>query len=130
MNFEDVNEDNFLMYSMKYYDNPQCLSEQDFHNDLKIIKYIKRLFNRYKKTNELKIRLMLNHLIMLGNVFPIQVLTRILFLKIPSEYWSELKTFLIYLKYMPDEIESINGKKIISSDILVNLEIAKELRKI
>ena len=73
---------------------------------------------------------MLNHLIMLGNVFPIQVLTRILFLKIPSEYWSELKTFLIYLKYMPDEIESINGKKIISSDILVNLEIAKELRKI
>tara|TARA_B100000085_G_C18331071_1_gene426327 strand:- start:127 stop:519 length:393 start_codon:yes stop_codon:yes gene_type:complete len=130
MNFEDVNEDNFLMYSMKYYDNPQCLSEQDFHNDLKIIKYIKRLLNRYKKTNELKIRLMLNHLIMLGNVFPIQVLTRILFLKIPSEYWSELKTFLIYLKYMPDEIESINGKKIISSDILVNLEIAKELRKI
>jgi hypothetical protein len=130
MNFEDVNENNFLMYSMKYYDNPQCLSEQDFHNDLKIIKYIKRLLNRYKKTNELKIRLMLNHLIMLGNVFPIQVLTRILFLKIPSEYWSELKTFLIYLKYMPDEIESINGKKIISSDILVNLEIAKELRKI
>ena len=130
MNFEDVNENNFLMFSMKYYENPQCLSEQDFHNDLKIIKYIKRLLNRYKKTNELKIRLMLNHLIMLGNVFPIQVLTRILFLKIPSEYWSELKTFLIYLKYMPDEIESINGKKIISSDILVNLEIAKELRKI
>ena len=130
MNFEDVNENNFLMFSMKYYENPQCLSEQDFHNDLKIIKYIKRLLNRYKKTNELKIRLMLNHLIMLGNVFPIKVLTRILFLKIPSEYWPELKTFLIYLKYMPDEIESINGKKIISSDILVNLEIAKELRKI
>lgn len=130
MNFEDVNENNFLMYSMKFYENPQCLSEQDFHNDLKIIKYIKRLLNRYKKTNELKIRLMLNHLIMLGNVFPIEVLTRILFLKIPNEYWSELKTFLIYLKYMPDEVESVNGGKIISSDIGINLEIAKELRKI
>ena len=130
MNFEDVNENNFLMYSMKFYENPQCLSEQDFHNDLKIIKYIKRLLNRYKKTNELKIRLMLNHLIMLGNVFPIEVLTRILFLKIPNEYWSELKTFLIYLKYMPDEVESVNGEKIISSDIGINLEIAKELRKI
>jgi len=130
MNFEDVNENNFLMYSMKYYENPQCLSEQDFHNDLKIIKYIKRLLNRYKKTNELKIRLMLNHLIMLGNVFPIEVLTRILFLKIPNEYWSELKTFLIYLKYMPDEVDSVNGGKIISSNIGINLEIAKELRKI
>ena len=130
MNFDDLNDDNFLLYAMKHYENPQCLSEQDFHNDLKIIKYIKRLLNRYKKTNELKIRLMLNHLIMLGNVFPIEVLTRILFLKIPNEYWSELKTFLIYLKYMPDEVESVNGGKIISSDIGINLEIAKELRKI
>ena len=82
MKFDDITEQNFILYAMKFYDNAQCLSEQDFYNDLKIIKYIKRLLNRYKKTGELKTRLMLNHIIMLGNVFPVEVLTRILFLKI------------------------------------------------
>ena len=130
MKFDDITEQNFVLYAMKFYDNAQCLSEQDFYNDLKIIKYIKRLLNRYKKTGELKTRLMLNHIIMLGNVFPVEVLTRILFLKIPEEYWSELKTFLIFLKYMPDSIDSINGRNVISSDISLNLEIAEELRKI
>tara|TARA_B000000557_G_scaffold245158_1_gene227271 strand:- start:207 stop:599 length:393 start_codon:yes stop_codon:yes gene_type:complete len=130
MKFDDITEQNFILYAMKFYDNAQCLSEQDFYNDLKIIKYIKRLLNRYKKTGELKTRLMLNHIIMLGNVFPVEVLTRILFLKIPEEYWSELKTFLIFLKYMPDSIDSINGRNVISSDISLNLEIAEELRKI
>ena len=130
MKFDDITEQNFILYPMKFYDNAQCLSEQDFYNDLKIIKYIKRLLNRYKKTGELKTRLMLNHIIMLGNVFPVEVLTRILFLKIPEEYWSELKTFLIFLKYMPDSIDSINGRIVISSDISLNLEIAEELRKI
>ena len=130
MKFDDITEQNFILYAMKFYDNAQCLSEQDFYNDLKIIKYIKRLLNRYKKTGELKTRLMLNHIIMLGNVFPVEVLTRILFLKIPEEYWIELKTFLIFLKYMPDSIDSINGRIVISSDISLNLEIAEELRKI
>ena len=130
MKFDDITEQNFILYAMKFYDNAQCLSEQDFYNDLKIIKYIKRLLNRYKKTGELKTRLMLNHIIMLGNVFPVEVLTRILFLKIPEEYWSELKTFLIFLKYMPDSIDSINGRNVISSDISLNLEIAEEVRKI
>ena len=128
--FENLNEDNFILYAMKYYDNSQCLSEVEFHNDLKIIKYIKRLLNRYQRTGIIKERLMLNHLIMLSNVFPIPVLVRILFLKIPEEYWKELKTFLIYLNYMPEIVESVNEKKIISSDILINLQIAEELRKI
>ena len=130
MNFDDVNDDNFLLFAMKHYDNPQCLSEQDFFNDLKILKYIKRLLNRYKKTGEIKTRLMLNHLIMLGNVFPIEILSRILFLKIPEDYWIELKTFLIFLKYMPEKIESINGREIFSSNINVDLFIAEDLRKI
>ncbi len=128
--FENLTEDNFILYAMKYYDNSQCLSEVEFHNDLKIIKYIKRLLNRYQRTGIIKERLMLNHLIMLSNVFPIPVLVRILFLKIPEEYWKELKTFLIYLNYMPEIVESVNEKKIISSDILINLQIAEELRKI
>lgn len=128
--FEDLTDDNFLLYAMKFYDNPQCLSETDFNNDLKIIKYVKRLLNRYKKTGEIKERLMLNHLIMLGNVFPVSVLTRILFLKIPDQYWSSLKTFLIFLNYMPDKIESLNGQIILSSDINVDMYIANKLREI
>lgn len=128
--FENLNEDNFILYAMKYYDNSQCLSEVEFHNDLKIIKYIKRLLNRYSKTGEIKERLMLNHLIMLSNVFPVPVLVRILFLKIPEEYWKELKTFLIFLKYMPEMISSINQRTIVSSDIGVDLYIAEKLRKI
>jgi len=128
--FENLNEDNFILYAMKYYENTQCLSEVEFHNDLKIIKYIKRLLNRYSKTGKIKERLMLNHLIMLSNVFPIPVLVRILFLKIPEDYWKELKTFLIFLKYMPEVISSINQRTIISSDIGVDLYIAEKLRKI
>ena len=79
---------------------------------------------------ELKERLILNHLITLGNVFPVEVLTRILFLKISSKYWSYLKTFLIFLDYMPEQVSSINGEKIISSNIGVDLRIAKKLREI
>jgi hypothetical protein len=128
--FDDLTEDNFILYAIKYYDNPQCVSEQDFHNDLKILKYIKRLLNRYNKTGNIKERLMINHLIMLGNIFPIEVVSRILFLKLPEQYWSALKTFLIFLKYMPDNIKIINGKNIISSDIQVDLKIAEKLRNI
>ena len=128
--FEDLNDDNFLLYAMKFYENPQCLSESDFNNDLKILKYVKRLLNRKERRQVLKESLMLNHLIMLGNVFPVKVLVRILFLKIPVQYWSELKTFLIFLNYMPEKIESINGRSIISSDIQINLDIANKLREI
>ena len=128
--FDDLNKDNFVLYAMKFYENPQCLSEQDFYDDLKTIKYIKRLLNRYHMGGELKERLILNHLITLGNVFPVEVLTRILFLKISSKYWSYLKTFLIFLDFMPDQVSSINGEKVISSDIGVDLRIAEKLRKI
>lgn len=130
MIFDNLNDDNFILYAMKFYNNPQCLSEADFNNDLKILKYIKRLLNRYQRTGELKTRLMLNHLIMLSNVFPVPVLVRILFLKVPEQYWSALKSFLIYLKYMPDEIESINGSIIKSSDIPLDMNLATDLRKI
>ena len=128
--FSNLTEDNVILYAMKHYENSQCLSEVEFHNDLKIIKYIKRLFNRYKRTGEIKERLMLNHLNMLSIVFPVVVLTRILFLRIPQEYWVELKTFLVFLKYMPEVVETINGKEIISSDISIDMKIANKLRKI
>tara|TARA_S200000501_G_C20771606_1_gene720828 strand:- start:777 stop:1166 length:390 start_codon:yes stop_codon:yes gene_type:complete len=128
--FDNINDENFLLYAMKFYSNPQCLSETDFNTDMKILKYVKRLLNRYERTGEIKERLMLNHLIMLGNIFPVEVLSRILFFKIPEQYWSALKTFLIFLNYMPENINSINGKEIKSSDIQIDLLIAKKLREI
>ena len=128
--FDDLDKDDFVLYAMKFYENPQCLSEQDFYDDLKTIKYIKRLLNRYHMGGELKERLILNHLITLGNVFPVEVLTRILFLKISSKYWTYLKTFLIFLDFMPEQVSSVNGEKVISSNIGVDLRIAEKLRKI
>jgi hypothetical protein len=128
--FDDLNDDNFLLYAMKYYNNPQCLSEKDFHDDLKILKYIKRLINRYLITGDLKDRLILNHLIMMGNIFPIFAAVRILFYKMPENSWPVLKTFLIYLNYMPKFVEKINGKSIYTDDIEVDLKVVKILREI
>ena len=114
---------------MKFYDNPQCLSEDDFYNDIKILKYLKRLFNRYTLSGELKTRLILNHLIMFTNVFPPQVASRILFLKIPREHWSVLKTFLDYLNFMPDYLEKINGEFIHNKSIQNNKYVLESLEK-
>ena len=130
MNFDDLNEDNFILYAMKNYENNQCLSEKDFNNDLKIFKYLRRLLNRYDNNGDIKERLILNHLIMLTNVFSVQATTRMLFFKIPEKYWSVLKTFLIFLKYMPETVEPVNGKKIISSNILIDMHVAEQLRNI
>ena len=130
MNFDDLNEDNFNLYAMKNYENNQCLSEKDFNNDLKIFKYLRRLLNRYDNNGDIKERLILNHLIMLTNVFSVQATTRMLFFKIPEKYWSVLKTFLIFLKYMPETVEPVNGKKIISSNILIDMHVAEQLRNI
>lgn len=130
MNFENLTEDNVIIFAMKFYDNPQCTSEKDFYDDMKILKYIKRLMNRYYATGILKERLILNHLIMFTNIFPPPVAIRILFLRIDDKFWPMLKTFLIYLDMMPKYIDKINGKEILSSDINVDLKIANVLREI
>ena len=130
MKFDDLNEGNFLMFSMKEYNNIQCIDIEEFYDDLKKIKYIKRLFNIYKNTGQLKERLILNHLIVFYNVFPIQAGTRILFYKIEEHFWPMLKTFLIFLERMPDKIESIRGKTILSTDIKLDDGIVTRLRTI
>ena len=127
--FENLTNSNFTLYAMKFYENPQCLSEDDFYNDIKILKYLKRLFNRYNLSGELKTRLILNHLIMFTNVFPPQVASRILFLKIPKEHWSVLKTFLDYLNFMPDYLEKINGEFIYNKSIQNNKYVLESLKK-
>ena len=130
MKFDDLNEGNFLMFSMKEYNNIQCIDIEEFYDDLKKIKYIKRLFNIYLNDGQLKERLILNHLIVFYNVFPIQAGTRILFYKIEEHFWPMLKTFLIFLERMPNKIESIRGKTILSTDIKLDDGIVTRLRTI
>jgi hypothetical protein len=130
MEFDDLNEKNFLLYAMKHYDNPQCVEVEEFTDDLRKIKYIKRLFNQYAMDGTLKERLLLNHIIVFYNVFPVRAATRILFYKIEDKFWPMLKTFLVYLHFMPeDKIESINGKEILVSDLLMDQGIIDSLRE-
>ena len=130
MKFDDLNDDNFLMYVMKEYNNVQCLDTEEFYDDLKKIKYIKRLFNIYKNTGQLKERLLLNHFIIFFNVFPVEAGVRILFYKIEQHFWPMVKTILIYLDRMPDKIESIRGQTIRSSEIDLDEGMVRRLRAI
>ena len=130
MIFDDLNDDNFLMFAMREYNNMQCTDIEEFYDDLKKIKYIKRLFNSYRNNGQLKERLILNHLIIFYNVFNLQAGTRILFYKIEKDFWPILKTFLIYLDRMPDKIDSIRGEIIQTSDIQLDAGIVTRLRTI
>ena len=130
MLFDDLNEKNFLLYAMKEYSNPQCTEVEEFNDDLKKIKYIKRLLNQYVSEGVLKERLLLNHIIVFYNVFPPAAATRILFFKIEEKFWPILKPFLFYLKLMPeDKIESIMGREIRTNEILMDQGVIDSLRK-
>ena len=130
MKFDDLNEKNFLLYAMKEYNNPQCVDVDEFNDDLKKIKYIKRLLNQYISEGILKERLLLNHIIVFFNVFTTKAATRILFYKMEEEFWPMLKTFLFYLNYMPeDRVESINGREILVTDIPMDQRIIDSLRQ-
>lgn len=124
-----LTDQNFIMFAMKHYQNPQCLNVDEFHDDLKRIKYIKRLFSRYISSGELKERLILNHLIILYNSFGKET-TRMLFFKIEPQFWSQLKTFLLFLSYMPEVVDGVYDSPIISTDIPLDQNIVKMLRKI
>jgi hypothetical protein len=127
--FEDLNDENLVMYAVKCYTSPNCLMSE-FEGDIKRTKYLKRLFRRYKITKVLKERLILNHLILLNNVFGPEATSRILFYRIDSRDYDTLKTFLIYLNIMPDVVRGIKGKNINSSDIQINMHVADILRKL
>ena len=100
--YEKITPQNVVMYAIKNYDNPQCEGEKEFEDDLKRFKYIKRLLRRYYDTGVLKERLLLNHLIVLNNVFSIEAATTLLLYKIQPTYWPALKSFLIYLNSITD----------------------------
>ena len=128
MIFDDLNEKNFLLYAMKEYNNPQWTEVEEFNDDLKKIKYIKRLLNQYVSEGVLKERLLLNHIIVFYNVFPPAAATRILFFKIEEKFWPMLKPFLFYLKLSQIRC-SIMGKEIRTNEILMDQGVIDSLRK-
>ena len=119
--FHKLTLDNIMMFAMKHYDNPSCVDDKEFLDDMKRFKYLKRLFRKYDTSKVLKIRLILNHIIVLANVFGVDASSTLLFFKLDRKHWPILKTFLVYLNYMPE-----NDLK----DIATDLEILKELREI
>ena len=121
-----LNDDNFLLYAMHHYDNPQCHNITEFEEDLKRFFYIKKLFSRYKSDGIVRERLVLNHIIVLYNLFG-DATTNMLFHKINKEDWSTLVTFLVYLNRMPELVEFHNIKL---SDIPLDETVVKVLRKI
>jgi hypothetical protein len=127
--FDDLNEDNFTLYAMKCYASPNCVMSE-FEGDIKRTKYLKRLFRRYKISKILKERLILNHIILLNNVFGPEVTTRILFYRTDVRDYDILKTFLLYLNILPEMVYGINGKNIHTTDIPVDMNIAEILRQI
>jgi hypothetical protein len=101
MRFNELNENNYLLFAIKFYDNPQAVTMEDFESDLKRIRYVKRLLKRYKNTGELKTHLILNHLTILFNVFN-DAAVPLLFYNLESELWPSIKSFLLFLNRLPE----------------------------
>ena len=128
MSFDDLNNDNIIMYAMKAYDRPNCIMSE-FKDDMKRFNYLKRLFLRYRKIGELREQLVLNHLVVLYNVFGPEVTSRMLFFKMSKDDYPALKTYLLFLSIMPERIRGIKGQDIISSDIPIDPRVAEVLRQ-
>lgn len=126
----NLNDNNFFLYAAHHYLNP-CVDEQEFHEDLTRIKNLRRLFGRYEKHGELKERLILNHLMVLYNVFEHRALTRMLVFKL-YDHLHILKPFLMLLNYWPERVENIGpeNETIMSSDVIMDMRIVDVLRKI
>lgn len=129
MQFE-LTEDNFIMYAVKNYDNPGCRGMEEFYDDLKRFKYIKRLLRKYNVGKDLRERLILNHIIILGNLFGVEATTKMLFFKIEKKFWSQIKTFLVFLNYMPMKVIVSHGIEILDNDIPLDDSILETLKDI
>lgn len=126
---QKLTNENFLLYAIKNYDNPSCQGLKEFDDDLKRLRYVKRLLGRYLATGDIKERLIINHLVVFYNVFGSEAGTNMLFFKLQERFWPQLKTFLVFLNYMPETFV-VRGKRINSSDIMVDDVIVELLRKI
>jgi len=116
--FETLTKDNIMMYVIKHYHNPSCEGMSEFSDDMKRFKYVKRLFRKYKETGILKERLLLNHIIVLNNLFGAEASSTLLFFKTEKEHWPTLKGFLEFLNIMPEH-DLLN----VESDIVVRQKL-------
>ena len=120
--FKEITKDNWLLFAQHHYDNPTLQKEQEFYDDIKRFKYLKRLFRKYKATKNIKIRLVLNHVIVLANVFSVEAACTLLLYKVEKMYWPYLKSVLVYLDYLyPHELNDIKTDKNI--DLLLKEEL-------
>jgi hypothetical protein len=129
MPFENLTDENIMLYAAKAYDMPNCVMSE-FTEDMKRLNYLKRLFRRYSKHGEMRERLILNHIVVLYNIFGAEASTRILFYNTSKDDYSILKTYLLFLNLMPEKVRGINGKDVLSSDISVDMKIAEVLRNL
>ena len=127
---EHLTEENFLLYCAKHYDNLNCHSTEEFIDDLNHIKYIKKLITRYVENNDLKERLILNHIVVLNNLFGPEHLCRILYLKLNNHFYI-IKPFLILLNILPDKIYNVNNETVIDTDLIpMDENIIQRLRAV
>jgi len=129
MGFDNLTKENILLYLIKAYNSPNLIMSE-FEQDMKRFDYLKKLFSRYRTKNELRIQLILNHIVVLYNVLGPEVVIRSLFYKVTTDDYSTIKTFLLFLNLMPNTIRGINGININSSDIPVDINIAIQLREL
>ena len=119
--FSELNNDNFEIFAAKYYSNPACLTVDDFKEDLARFKYINRLLRKYDETGEIQLRLLLNHIIIIFNVFEIRAANRMIFHRVDVKHWGIIKTILIYLNLLPlDE----------KQEVYTDLYITKKLKEL
>ena len=127
MDFKALNRDNFMLYAMGNYSNPDCVGINEFNEDISKIKYVKRLLKKFKRTEKIRIILLLNHLIILGNVFGQRAASRMLFYKLESDIHPELKTVLLYLEYIDDD-SVLDGIRV--SELPLNGKLAVLLKNL
>ena len=121
MKFDELNESNYMLFAIKFYDNPQAVTKDDFEDDLKRIKYIKRLLKRYKNNGELKVHLILNHLTVLFNVFH-DAAVPLLFYNLEKDLWPYIKSFFVFLNRIPEYPKTEISKIKEDSDCLLKLK--------
>ena len=110
--FKEITKDNWLLFAQQNYDNPTLQKEQEFYDDLKRFKYLKRLFRKYRVTGKIKVRLAINHIIILSNVFGVEAACILLLFKVDKTYWPYLKSIINYLNYLyPHELENVPTNK-------------------
>lgn len=130
MSFE-LTEENFDMFAIRHYDNPACKGIAEFNDDLKRFRYLKRLFRKYTAGKGLKERLIVNHIVVIYNLFGAEAATQMLFFKIEKKYWPQLKTFLVFLSYMPVGFEArVGGYVVPGYEIPLDEKVSESLKQI